>query len=51
MKCGDNERCTKSQVKRKNTKKEQSKHGPQQKLEVRSQIRWRSEHSLLTGVL
>lgn len=34
MKCDDNESFPKLKVQRKNTKREQSKHGPLQKLEV-----------------
>lgn len=36
MKCGDNAPCSKSNVQRKNTKQEQSNHGPLQKLDVAS---------------
>lgn len=36
MTCGDNEQYSKSKVQRKNTKQEQSKHGPLQKLELGS---------------
>lgn len=36
MKCGDNEQYSSQTVHRTNTKQEESKHGPLQKLEVRS---------------
>lgn len=36
MTCGDDERHEKSKIRKKNTKQEESKYGPLQKLEVRS---------------
>lgn len=38
MKSGDNKQCSKPKVQRKNTQQEQSKHDPQQKLEVESGV-------------